>query len=1022
MSSVNRPVDLKQKEKDVNNKLQLYGILQAFSEGKVPSNQQIDVALNSAVAHKSLNSPSKKLSSEGQSLVGDLKNVIEQAKVLLLTKNEGNLLQDFIWQAEQLGKAGPNQSTPQAPVDKETARQHGNEAMQGMRTLGTLLISNGQFRKLLQDATVLLRDMAGDAAQNTANKVKPSDDELNRMDEPAEDNTWHENPDMSKENLRNQAKGRMPFGKQDLKEAGKDINQQANPQGTRDPRDTAEAGMQEGRTGQNTGVDAQGALNVAKQKVDENTSEEDKQKARARRDQMNNYLRGKMPEERREQTIWRLKKMVVEIQGHQDYQRAIETILDLAEQYSGHGKNLGQQSKGSVQGFIQENQWLTNMKTLLERFANNTSFDDLIESVNQVYKDADRDPELKNWFKHINQFIRKTLQQQGFILEDRCTEEWNQIYDQGHNLLRGRYRGHTDRIADEFKFIGEQFDADAQNKQFAQSVNKLFLDLGQDENGQTVFKPHLLKDLSDVILPGIFENVRYVPIPRIEYSDPMIDAVVENLVIEGDNLAPNSLEFGSDNYWRWGRKSISSKNKNKVMLSVSGVQMDLRDVSYYVKRKQGFPSITDKGVMDVFMGGSGFSFKVEMETADAARENNQQTHFFKVTQVHSDIQNLQIKMKQSNHKLLFNMFKPLLLKVMRPVIQKVLEKQIKDSANQLDGILFDIKTEADRAEAEAKRNPDPQNIQNMYQRYAHAFQNRLMQGKQKKEQAKERAKDTQVNMAVTQHDSIFKNISLPGGISSKATEYKELAAKGDKWESPIFSIGSAKETSSLPQVPKVTRKPHGRQGGYDNPRDSAPHDQGLASSHGMNPSRNQYDSQYDSAGAGYGSQQPGYDATSGLSTGQGLTGGQGLSSGQGLTGGQGLSSSGGLPGSSTHQHGLGGGQGLTSGQGLAGGLPGTHQHGLTGGQGLTGNEGLSREQGLPGQGLSGANMTGGLTGTNHGVSQGFGSQVDDAFNTTGTGSSGLGHTTGTSTGTAAPGSSEYNTTFGDQNPVFQGRA
>ena len=600
------------------------------------------------------------------------------------------------------------------------------------------------------------------------------------------------------------------------------------------------------------------------------------------------------------------------------------------------------------------------MKTLLERFANNTSFDDLIESINQVYKDADQDPELKNWFTRINHFIRKTLQQQGFILEDRSNEEWNQIYDDGHRLLRGRYRGHTDRIADEFKFIGEQFDADPQNKQFAQSVNKLFLDLGQDENGQTVFKPHLLKDLSDVILPSIFENVRYVPIPRIEYSDSMVDAVVENLVIEGDNLAPNSLEFGSDNYWRWGRKSISSKNKNKVMLSVSGVQMDLRDVSYYIKRKQGFPSITDKGVMDIFMGGSGFSFKVEMETADKARENHAQTHFFKVTKVESDIKNLQIKMKKSNHKLLFNMFKPLLLKVMRPVIQKVLEKQIKDSANQLDGILFDIKTEADRAEAEAKRNPDPQNLQNMYQRYASAMQHRVMQGKQKKEQVKEKASDTQVNMAVTQHDSIFKNISLPGGISSKATEYKELAAKGERWESPIFSIGSAKETSSLPQVGKVTRKPHGRAGGYGSPGDES---RGLGASQGLNPSANQYDSQYSNAG--------------------GLGAGQGLTSGQGLTGGS----------------------GLTGGQGLTGGVPST---------------------------------TGG--------SHGFGTQVDDAFNTSGTGapvgssglgSSGLGSsgldstglnnpaatTTGSTTHpTGAPASGEFNTTFGDQNPVFQGRA
>jgi Family of unknown function (DUF5923) len=161
-------------------------------------------------------------------------------------------------------------------------------------------------------------------------------------------------------------------------------------------------------------------------------------------------------------------------------------------------------------------------------------------------------------------------------MEDAATQEWNELYDHGHVLLRERYRGHTDRIVDEFRFIGNQFDADPQNKAFTQSLQKLFSDLGNDENNNAAFKPHLIKDLTEVILPGIFESVRYVPIPRIEYTDPSMDAIVENLVIESDNLAPNVLEFGSDNYWRWGRKQITNKSKSKVMLSVSGVQMDLR--------------------------------------------------------------------------------------------------------------------------------------------------------------------------------------------------------------------------------------------------------------------------------------------------------------------------------------------------------------------------------------------------------------------------------------------------------------
>lgn len=470
-------------------------------------------------------------------------------------------------------------------------------------------------------------------------------------------------------------------------------------------------------------------------------------------------------------------------------------------------------------GVVRANkQPLTNLKTLIERFANSTSTDDLFDSIKKVYADADRDPELKNWFKSIDKLIRKCLKEQGYILRDEVNDEWNQLYDKGNYLLRERYRDHTNRIMDETKFLADQFDQDPQNKAFGQAMQKLFQDLGNDESGKPVFKKHLLKDVSTVLLPAIFEHTRYVPIPRIEVSDPMIDAVVENLVIESDNLAPNVIEFGTDNYFRWGRKKISNKHDNKIMISASGVQMDLRDVSYYVKKKQGFPSITDQGVMDIYLGGDGFSFKI---AASNAHKKDRQ-HFAKIDKVSVDVKNLKIKIKQSNHKLLFGLAKPILLKVMRPVIQKVLEKQIRDSFTQADAYLYDIHQKAQRAVERAKANPSPENVSNIYKEYVTAIQKKMTA---KKEGAQDKVSNTKgkshvassisaetnsvpVNMAVTQHDSIFKDLKLPGGISTKATEFKELAAKGDKWESPVFGIGSAAESTHLPALSPVTRKPH----------------------------------------------------------------------------------------------------------------------------------------------------------------------------------------------------------------------
>lgn len=77
-----------------------------------------------------------------------MRSVVTEAKKLLLSKNEGNLIQDFVWQSMQFDPKAV--STPNAPIGKDAAKQDGDKALEGLRTLGTLLITNGQFRKLCE--------------------------------------------------------------------------------------------------------------------------------------------------------------------------------------------------------------------------------------------------------------------------------------------------------------------------------------------------------------------------------------------------------------------------------------------------------------------------------------------------------------------------------------------------------------------------------------------------------------------------------------------------------------------------------------------------------------------------------------------------------------------------------------------------------------------------------------------------------------------------------------------------------
>ena len=104
------------------------------------------MALNSFLNSTALTRPSNDLSPDGKVLVQDVREAVTQAKRLLLSKNEGNLLQDFIWQTTQFDPKsvkGPN-----ATINKDSAKKDADEALQGLRTLGTLVITNGQFRKL----------------------------------------------------------------------------------------------------------------------------------------------------------------------------------------------------------------------------------------------------------------------------------------------------------------------------------------------------------------------------------------------------------------------------------------------------------------------------------------------------------------------------------------------------------------------------------------------------------------------------------------------------------------------------------------------------------------------------------------------------------------------------------------------------------------------------------------------------------------------------------------------------------
>jgi hypothetical protein len=137
---------------------------------------------------------------------------------------------------------------------------------------------------------ILVRSMAGDVASKAADKLQPTEEQMSQIDAPAEENTWHETPEVSRQKIQEQLKGikgRTPFGKKGSKEGS----------------------VSDGAVA----VQQQEAVNVdpaTGTQVTPKTEGDAKAKLKEYQSRSQHYLTRKMPKERREQTIWRLKKMV----------------------------------------------------------------------------------------------------------------------------------------------------------------------------------------------------------------------------------------------------------------------------------------------------------------------------------------------------------------------------------------------------------------------------------------------------------------------------------------------------------------------------------------------------------------------------------------------------------------------------------------------------------------------------------------------------------------------------------------
>ncbi|WWC93737.1 hypothetical protein V866_000573 [Kwoniella sp. B9012] len=399
-------------EADIQRKLKLWGVVEAFRDGRLPDNHQIDKALSYAVSHSPVET--QKLSPEGRELIEDFRDIIETARAIVAEKNADELFQNAVW-ASYSGDASRAKQSGVVPVSKDDAKADANQAAAHLRVLITLFLTNSEARKLLSDFGIIGRDIFATGAAKVADKARPNQEQLDSVDQEAPSKEWigadgkrlgpNDTPELQvkgpdgaqvrynpkddprsakvvdtdgnarpagqvydqAQQAKNEAQARKEEAKGDAKSQAKehasDLNAARDPNaslseqkdqvlGRANEKTPNDVDVQGGNVNRDTGADraqAEGTARNKAQQLRDRIPEEHRARAADAIQDTKQFFKEQLPEERRDQFIYRLKKVVVECQEHKDYQEAISWLLDTLENYHGHAKHVANKGVGSAQ-------------------------------------------------------------------------------------------------------------------------------------------------------------------------------------------------------------------------------------------------------------------------------------------------------------------------------------------------------------------------------------------------------------------------------------------------------------------------------------------------------------------------------------------------------------------------------------------------------------------------------------------------------------------------------------------------
>lgn len=373
--------------------------------------------------------------------------------------------------------------------------------------------------------------------------------------------------------------------------------------------------------------------------------------------------------------LFRLKKTVTNLRKKRDYSESVSTLALLLQRYAMAYSRTAEDALGTLQADIEPNyameKAVKNFWTFLSSFGDHEEWERLEKAFHKVLEHSKKDPDFEDLLTDIGNSLQKLLTDPDFF--DHADEKFQELRKKSKGVgTESSLRLDIDVF---FEQAQKTFASVTRDEDIAKLIKTTFRIWGILSPQHAITNQDLVQDAINVFVPLLIQYIQYVPIPRLEVSTPEIDILLENLIIEPGKTVNHTsflpfrfrVETYNDFELRKARFRVASKVTSKFTIKIDGLSMRADEIGFLLRAHSGILRLADEGIASFQLDERGIDIHLDVEIA---KEKMEQILTLRAVRVH--IHKLSYTLRKSKFSLLGWLFKPLL----RPIIRKVMERQM----------------------------------------------------------------------------------------------------------------------------------------------------------------------------------------------------------------------------------------------------------------------------------------------------------------------------------------------------------